>query len=297
MKIGERIKSIRTSKCITQKQLAGDHITRNMLSRIENGVAMPSVPTIIFLADKLNVPVGFLLSDEKEEHVYRKINNIDNVKRAYIDEDYRICRDICLSIDCNDDELNLILSKCDYEIAKEEFRAGRLRSAVKYFDEAIDYCGKTIYSNEIIAAEASVYYRYMRRISPTLGGDIDFFGENKEILSNTNRFCTYVFELEKLDKDEINTIYDLALDGVNLEDPLTAHIFALKCMKSSDYQKAFETLNSILKSQALVPDPVLCDVFGSLEICAKEIEDYKSAYEYASDRMNLLERMLSEADV
>jgi len=62
MKIGERIKAIRTSKCITQKQLVGDHITRNMLSRIENGAAMPSVPTIMYLAEKLNVPVGFLLS-------------------------------------------------------------------------------------------------------------------------------------------------------------------------------------------------------------------------------------------
>lgn len=295
MNIGERIKSIRTSKCITQKQLAGEHITRNMLSRIENGVAMPSVPTIIYLAEKLNVPVGFLLSDENEEPMYRKITSIDNVKRAYTDGDYRICRDICLSIDSNDDdEINLILSKCDLEIAKEEFGVGRLRSAGKYFEEAVDYSERTVYSNGMVCAEASVYYRYMRRISPTLGGDIDF-NVCKEILAYSDRFCAYVIELEQLEQNSSAPNYEI--DKTNIEDPLTAHITALKCMKSDDYKKAFEILNSILKSQAFVPDPVLCDVFGNLEICAKEIEDYKSAYEYAADRMNLLERMLSEVEL
>ena len=296
MNIGERIKSIRTSKCITQKQLVGDHITRNMLSRIENGVAIPSIPTIIYLAERLNVPVGFLLSGENEEHIYRKINNINNVKRAYIDGNYRICRDICLSInDDDDDEINLILSKCNLEIAKEEFSVGKLRSAGKYFEEAVEYSERTIYSSGIICSEAAVYYRYMRRISPTLGGELDY-DENINNVAYSDRFCTYVIELEKLDREETSQIYNFELNEIE-EDPLSAHILALKYMKKSEYQKSFDILNRILKSQAFVPDPVLCDVFGNLEICAREIEDYKSAYEYSADRMNLLERMLAEAEI
>jgi len=236
-----------------------------------------------------------LLSDESEEPMYRKLYSIDNVKRAYIDGNYRICRDICLAIDCNDDdEINLILSKCDLEIAKEEFCVGRLRSAGKYFEEAIDYSERTVYSDDIVVAEASVYYRYMRRISPTLGGDIDFSVE-KEILAYSDRFCAYVIELEQLEQN--NSVQNREFDMNNTDDPLSTHIYALKCMKYADYKKAFEILNSILKSQSFVPDPVLCDVFGNLEICAKEIEDYKSAYEYAADRVNLLERMLSEVEL
>ncbi len=39
MTIGEKIKKIRTAKLMTQSELAGSEITRNMLSRIENGFA------------------------------------------------------------------------------------------------------------------------------------------------------------------------------------------------------------------------------------------------------------------
>ena len=35
--IGERIRAIRQRKGITQAELVGDSVTRNMLSRIENG--------------------------------------------------------------------------------------------------------------------------------------------------------------------------------------------------------------------------------------------------------------------
>ena len=42
-KIGEKIKALRISKRMTQSELAGDQITRNMLSLIENGSALPSL--------------------------------------------------------------------------------------------------------------------------------------------------------------------------------------------------------------------------------------------------------------
>ena len=42
MNLGEKIKNLRISKNITQSALSGAKITRNMLSQIENGKAMPS---------------------------------------------------------------------------------------------------------------------------------------------------------------------------------------------------------------------------------------------------------------
>ena len=45
MNIGQKIKSLRIAKMLTQNELAGDNITRNMLSRIENGfAAVPDAP-------------------------------------------------------------------------------------------------------------------------------------------------------------------------------------------------------------------------------------------------------------
>ena len=62
MEIGEKIKMLRTAKLMTQKELAGSEITRNMLSRIENGAAQPSLDTLRYIAKKLNVSAGFLLA-------------------------------------------------------------------------------------------------------------------------------------------------------------------------------------------------------------------------------------------
>ena len=46
MHIGEKIKRLRTAKLMTQSELVGREITRNMLSRIENGAAQPSMATV-----------------------------------------------------------------------------------------------------------------------------------------------------------------------------------------------------------------------------------------------------------
>ena len=56
MTTGEKIKKLRAEKMMTQSQLVGEHITRNMLSRIESDEANPSLGTLIYLAKRLNVP-------------------------------------------------------------------------------------------------------------------------------------------------------------------------------------------------------------------------------------------------
>ena len=50
MQIGEKIKMLRQSKLMTQSELAGNHITRNMLSSIEHGTALPSLSTALYIA-------------------------------------------------------------------------------------------------------------------------------------------------------------------------------------------------------------------------------------------------------
>ncbi len=59
MTLGQKVRELRLSKQMTQKELAGDCITRNMLSQIENGSATPSMKTMEYLAGKLEKPLGF----------------------------------------------------------------------------------------------------------------------------------------------------------------------------------------------------------------------------------------------
>ena len=64
MELGEKIRQARVEKGLSQRQLCGDEITRNMLSQIEHGSAKPSMKTLAFLASRLEKPVSYFL-DEK----------------------------------------------------------------------------------------------------------------------------------------------------------------------------------------------------------------------------------------
>lgn len=64
MELGEKIKQARLEAGLSQRQLCGDVITRNMLSQIENGAARPSMETLKYLAGRLGKGVGFFLDED-----------------------------------------------------------------------------------------------------------------------------------------------------------------------------------------------------------------------------------------
>lgn len=66
MNLGNRIREARLQKQLTQKDVVGDYMTRNMLSKIENGSATPSVKTLSYLAEALDLPVSYLVSENGE---------------------------------------------------------------------------------------------------------------------------------------------------------------------------------------------------------------------------------------
>ena len=58
MTLGERIRSIRESKGITQNTLAESvHVTSSYISRIEHGSSLPSLDLIQSIAEALDTPV------------------------------------------------------------------------------------------------------------------------------------------------------------------------------------------------------------------------------------------------
>ena len=64
MDLGSRIKQARLEAGLSQRQLCGDTITRNMLSQIENGVARPSMDTLRILAARLERPLSWFLEEQ-----------------------------------------------------------------------------------------------------------------------------------------------------------------------------------------------------------------------------------------
>ena len=107
-KIGERIRLERLKHNLTQSQLSGDVITRNMLSLIESGAALPSVETLIHIANTLDIPAGvFFADDEKEEALYTKIQTVSKAKSLFASGKYEECADLCKTV-LFDDELTYL---------------------------------------------------------------------------------------------------------------------------------------------------------------------------------------------
>ncbi len=67
MELGHKIRAARLDAGLSQRQLCGEEITRNMLSLIENGGARPSMKTLEYLARKLGKPLSYFLDDHAEE--------------------------------------------------------------------------------------------------------------------------------------------------------------------------------------------------------------------------------------
>lgn len=290
MKIGEKIKMLRTSKLMTQSELAGTEITRNMLSRIENGAAQPSLDTLRYIAAKLNVSPGFLLAEAGDEKIYLKHNEMNGIKTAYLTGDYRICRDICLnSASGSDDEVQLILAECTLGVAVEEFSKGNLHASAEYFDMAIQACGTTIYNTDHILAMAAMYFRYIQQISATISSNYIDEAEVAVYAAFHDPFCAYAANFIALRDEALNVVLpELREDGI-----FASHIEAMKYMRKGEYALAYENLHRILISDDPIPEPMMYFVFCDLEVCCRETNNFKGAYEYSIDKIELLQKMLS----
>ena len=293
MHIGERIRELRISKLMTQSELAGKGITRNMLSCIENGSANPSLSTILYIAKRLGVPAGFLLAEEGDEIVYRKMSNLSNIKRAYTAGDYRGCRNLCFS-GCPkpDDEISLLLAVCDEKIAEEEFFNGRLHSSCRFFDEALNYAEKTVYPTEEIQAEAKVFFHYMERISSTLYSDVLDISQDLSVTSNSV-FSHYNNALDALDGGDPSAADDF-LAKVPSDAFWHRHIQIRKMILQGEYKASIKLLLELLHAEIPLTPINLYIVLCELENCYREIEDFKEAYRYANEKIALLEQLLKE---
>ncbi len=67
MDLGKKIRRARQEAGLSQRQLCGEEITRNMLSLIENGAARPSMKTLSLLAQRLGKPVSYFLEENTQD--------------------------------------------------------------------------------------------------------------------------------------------------------------------------------------------------------------------------------------
>ncbi|MBO5449900.1 MAG: helix-turn-helix transcriptional regulator [Ruminococcus sp.] len=152
--LGRAIRQARLSKKLTQSEVVGTYITRNMLSQIESGAAMPSVKTLEYLCEKLDLQPEALMSDNTD--VINSPNEYLRIRRLFEEKKYA---EVIASPAEGEysDELAAIRAKAYIFLAKQLLSSGKIadyQQAVEYSKKAEELSGIGIFSNGETSAEA-----------------------------------------------------------------------------------------------------------------------------------------------
>ncbi len=294
MSIGEQIKRLRLAKNMTQSELAGDQVSRNMLSLIENGRATPSLETLEALASKLKVSPAFLLSEGEEKSALVKSAHLADIRLAFSGRNYRICADLCRRLydesGVPDHEVDLILSESLFENARDALFSDRVREACRLFDKAVYYATRTAYYTQHLLAAVGMYFDYLEMLSPSL------VSENLEPDAAPSAlggfvgdaFCRYIFALTHEEH-----VFETRADDPAWADLLAVHIRARRNMSDGDYEAAGRELNDILRGEGVLPGIMMYHVFGDMEECCHRSGNSRSAGMYRELRISQFEKLMS----
>ena len=84
--LGERIRTLRKQQKLTLEALAGDHLTKGMLSLIENNKANPSMESLSYIAERLGVEVSELLKEVNMQELRKVLMQAEKLYHAEFDK-------------------------------------------------------------------------------------------------------------------------------------------------------------------------------------------------------------------
>jgi transcriptional regulator with XRE-family HTH domain len=276
MLLGEKIKLARQAKKITQSQLAGDKVTRNMISRIETGTANPSLDTIKYLAHRLSLPVSYLLSEDDDLLFYEKKQKIQIIYSAYNTRDYSYCIEKIDSLSGLDNELAYLLAASLFERGKQNLVRGALKSAMCDFERAEQCIPMTALDTVRISTVLKMYKSIASNIQAPLLEFND--AEYADGLQNTFDYDMYKYLVQDYDYEFQN-------------ESMKSHAVAKKLMRERKYSDAVPKLLEACEKMVAIGynSFVIFGLYADLEQCYKQLFDFENAYRYASKRMSMLE--------
>ncbi len=309
-KLGENIREQRQRLGLTQAELArGCDITRNMLSRIENGAALPSLPTFVALAESLRIPISALIGDPKEYLDYQLINEM---RRLHARKKYVQILELCQAqeISAQNEESAALLCEAHIERAKELYSVGRLGEALEQLDAA-DVLARD-HSPYIHAARDRIFLlRLMIEACPALSesdSSAPVLSEHRdrlrEVIFDRNETAIYLYcrsELAEIsnkpysephpDSKALRMRLEPIMDGLSSK-LYHGHIAAKLDMTDSDYLGAKAILTRVVSEEGdRIPPSILYELYADLELCCKCCGDFENAYKYSGARLELIKRI------
>lgn len=260
MELGQRLKAARLEQGRSQRQLCGDVITRNMLSQIENGAARPSMETLRYLAGELGKPLSFFL---EEDAVISP--NQDVMARARAASDSKIVLEILEEYRAPDAvfdrEKELITRLATLDLAEEAAGEGKTIYAAGLLEDLGTleggYCAKDLERRRLLL---------LARVKPQEAEDIcgKLPSLDEELMIRAKA------ALNRGDYDRCGAL----LDVVETKDESWDFLRGKAYLAKADYTSALPCLQA---AEETYQDTV----YPFLEQCARELNDFKLAYEYA----------------
>lgn len=262
MELGQRIRQARLEQGLSQRQLCGQEITRNMLSQIENGSARPSMDTLRYFASRLGKPVSWFLEEDTVTSPNREL--LEQARSAFTAGNYERVAAILETYQAPDPVFD-----------PERYLLEALALTRQAAMESRQVFARTLLEKARQAGQKSIYYTpAMKREWVLQMARVQ--GDNSRLLVQQLPEDDRELHLRACAAMEAKD-WKRAVDLLRATQRKNLHWHLLRgqcAMGVGDYALAAEHL-----SLAETEYPRQC--IPALETCYKELEDYKMAYQYA----------------
>lgn len=276
MDLGTKIKNLRKKHNMTQSALSGDRITRNMLSKIENGEALPSLETLFYIAERLGVTAGFLLSAEEDSFEFEKAACQRELKIAMRNGKYQEYVNIWKKkLGRCDDEIAFGLSYAYYRIGAAYTYSGAMKSAEEALMTSLEYSKKTVYKTDFIRAGCILLLSISRNVqSPLLEFESEQFAE---LIDDSVNYELYRYLVD-------DASYDYSFK------PYGEHLRAKELMRARQWRRALNILFELEKDKGTsgISAYLIFRIYSDIEICTRELGDFENAYKFSNKRIAML---------
>ena len=248
MELGEKLKAARLEAGLSQKALCGDTVTRNMLSQIESGKARPSMDTLLVFANRLGKPISWFLEESTA---------LDRAVAAFETGQYK---DALAELEncAADGHVQLLCKLSLLELGRQALEEKRL----PYARELLERAG------EVTGAYAVPGLEGERRLLLAMAGG--------EVTAGDDRLWLMQAEAALESGDHLRA--ESCLGAVENRDARWYLLMGRCRVAAGDFAGAMAYLHGAENDPQALP---------LLEQCARELGDYKKAYEYACKARDL----------
>ena len=273
MTIGEKIKKLRTEKGFTQSALSNGIVTRNMLSLIENGSARPSLKVSRALAERLGVPVEYLISEDDSPVIYSNAGGLSELCGLYKSGKYEDCLKSGEAL--SGDEAALVVMRSAYALGKAALVERKIAAALDYFSKAWESSSKTVYA----LPEEIADIRRMCLLCDAIVGKKNFSDVPKKSFDEFDEISAYVA-----------AIYGVDIGTIELLPEHKTHVLITKLIKVGRLADAEKALMDRLK---YVGDKLTkYYMLRSLEDVYRKRSDFKGTLEAAEKRKAAFDELI-----